>query len=249
MKLINKRNLYLRIGFVLLIGISAGIGIAGTPVVSETPYQDGFEKDPFTTESVSEHIVETATTENYRVVYSNLEQSSAGASESVTIYQVSNVEQKAYYKTPEKEVYQDKDTVYTLSDGEVSVSDEADLETPPLTNQIVIGEEIGIPEFQKYRFSGEGTQENGQYIYNLSGVNPFLFDQISTIRSADGKIVVEESNRISEITVSIEALSKDGSLYYQNKRYTTQVEDVSPPPEPQWVTEYKLEENASETHT
>lgn len=249
MKLINKRNLYLRVGFVILIGICTGIGIAGTPVFSDSPYQDGFEANPFTTENVSTHVVETATTENYRIVYSNLEQSSSGPSEHVEIYQVSNVEKKAYLKTPEREVYQNGDTVYTKSDGKVTKANESELETPPLTNQIVISEDLGIPEYTNYRFSGKGTQEDGTYTYRLSGVNPFLFDQFSTINSASGNITVEENGRISEILVSIEAVSKNGGLYYQQKRYTTQVEGVSPPQEPKWVTEYKLEQEASETQT
>lgn len=244
MKLINKRNLYIRVAFVLLVGVATGVGIAGTPVLSESPYQDGFQSNPFTTESVSTHIVETATNENYRIVYSNLEQSAEGQSSNVTIYHVSNEENIAYYKTPNKEVYQNGDTVYTLSDGEISIADESELDAPPLTNQILIGEDIGIPEFTDYRFAGEGKTDSGQYTYQLSGVNPFLFDQFSTIRTASGGITVEESNRISEISVSIEAIANDGGPYYQQKRYTTQIEDVSPPQEPQWVTEYKVEEEA-----
>jgi hypothetical protein len=247
MNYINRRNLYIRIGFALLIGVAAVIGIAGTPALSGSPYQDGFEENPFTTQKVADHVVETATSENYRIVYSDLEQSSTGQSTATTMFHVSNVDDKAYFKSPSEEIYQDGDDVYTLNDGEVTFRSADNLEAPPLTNQIVYGESIGIPEYSNYRFAGQGTQEDGSYKYRLDGVNPFLFEDISTINSASGEITVEESSRISSITISIEARTMDGGLSYRQQRYTTQVEDVFPPQEPQWVTEYKLENDIDDS--
>lgn len=253
---INKKNFYIRVIMALVIIASVWLSFQGgidfvNAKASASDVPDPYEPtNPLTEKALQKHVSSTALNNYYSVEFKQTVRTDEYTIKEHTYdIEISNSETVGF-KSEEysgtsvenrfTEKYETSEMLYTNDNGEVTETERGgeDYSSPILQNQFV-NAGLGVNEFNVFTWTVADVTEE-KLVYDLARADAVAIDNLSTIDSASGEIIINrETGYIETMEVYISGSSAEHptETVYVTYTYDVTTGDTVSVTQPDWLPE------------